>query len=86
MGRTPIVLDHAYKHGLSKSDILHAWKNAYVERVREGKYPPEHVSIGPDRSGRDIQLVSVWNEDLGRPVIFHAMRATRTVKQEIGVL
>ena len=26
MGRTPIVLDHAYKHGLSKSDILHAWK------------------------------------------------------------
>lgn len=26
MQSMPIVLEHAYKHGLSKRDIIHAWK------------------------------------------------------------
>ena len=38
MQSTPIVLEHAYKHGLSKRDIIHAWKNAYIERRRDGRY------------------------------------------------
>ena len=38
MQSMPIVLEHAYKHGLSKRDIIHAWKNAYIERGRGGRY------------------------------------------------
>ncbi len=82
----PLVVRHAYKHGLSKRDILHAWKNAYVETVRSGPYPPQHVLIGPDTAGRDLQLLAVWNDDLQRWVIFHAMPATRKAKRETGLM
>lgn len=54
MQSTPIVLEHAYKHGLSKRDIIHAWKNAYIERRRDGRYAFERVLIGPDRAGRAV--------------------------------
>ena len=86
MQSTPIVLEHAYKHGLSKRDIIHAWKNAYIERSRRGAYPPQHISIGPDRQGRDVELISVWNEELAAWVVFHAMKATPKLKREIGLM
>lgn len=86
MRSRPIVASHAYQHGLSKQDILHAWRTAYKEHVRHGPYPPQHVMIGPDATGHDIQLVAVWNEEKERWVIFHAMRATNKVRKAPGLL
>ena len=84
-GEEVFVHNHAYKHGLDREDILHAWENAYASQPRTGPWPPQYVSIGPDRHGRDVQIVSVWDDDDCRWVIFHAMLATSGVRRELGV-
>lgn len=80
MSSRPIVLAHAYKHGLSKEDILHAWKNAYVSRDRVDGWPFEKIAIGPDCNGRDVQFSMAWSDRRGTWVIFHAMYATKGVR------
>ena len=82
---TPIVLEHAYKHGLSNRGIIHAWKNAYIERRRDGRYAFERVLIGPDRAGRAVQLVEAWDERKNRFVILHAMHLTQGMRNELGL-
>ena len=76
---------HAFKHGLSETNIRCAWENAYVSQVRTGPWPPQHVALGFDEQGHEIQLVCVWDDDNHRWVIFHAMRATKKVRKELGV-
>lgn len=85
MGRTPIVLEHAYKHGLSKRDILHAWKNAHVEAPRQGDWAFERALVGPDSKGRSIQLIAAWDDRRGAWAIFHAMPLRRNMMQELGL-
>lgn len=85
MQSMPIVLEHAYKHGLSKRDIIHAWKNAYIERGRGGRYAFKRVLIGPDRAGRAVQLVEAWDERRNRFAILHAMHLTQSMRNELGL-
>lgn len=85
MDNEPTIHPYAYKHGLAKGDILHAWSNAYASQARTGPWPSQHVSVGPDRKGRDVQIVSVWNADERTWVIFHAMAATDKVRRELGI-
>ena len=85
MGRDPIVANHAFKHGLLKEDILHAWRNAYITRERIGENEREHLSIGPDRKGRDLQIVFAWNREEETWLIYHAMPLTKGVRNETEI-
>lgn len=51
--------ESARKHGVSDTDILHAWENAL--RLIEYEYDGEDrlLVIGPDASGRLLELVAV---------------------------
>ena len=61
----------ARKHGVADADILHAWRNQlrYVELERNGVI--QYLTIGPDRSGRLLELIVPSDEPLR---IIHAMR------------
>lgn len=85
MGSAPIVEEHAFKHGVSKRDIVHAWRNSYAGRERVGARAFERVLVGPDRRGRDIQLVEVWDACRQSWIVIHAMPLTRSVKAELGL-
>lgn len=85
MGKDPIVANHAFKHGLSKEDILHAWRNAYISRQRIGGRAFERISVGPDCSGRDVQVIFAWDRSRGNWTIFHAMPLTKGVKRELEI-
>lgn len=80
----PLVVKHAYKHGLSKRGILHAWEYAYTAKARVDGRSFERILVGPDGKGRDIQLVELWDERRQRMVIIHAMPLTSGGKQELG--
>lgn len=60
----------ARKHGVSDADILHGWENAL--RIVEYEYDGETrlLVIGPDASGRLLELVAVPSEEPTR--IIHA--------------
>ncbi len=53
------IVGSARKHGVSDSDILHAWENAirYVEYEYQGE--DRLLVIGPSRSGALLELVAV---------------------------
>lgn len=80
----PLVAKHAYKHGLSKRDILQAWEYAYTAKSRVDGRSFERILVGPVGKGRDIQLVELWDERRQRMVIIHAMPLTSGGKQELG--
>ena len=80
----PLVVKHAYKHGLSKRDILHAWEYAYTAKARVDGRSFERILVGPAGKGRDIQLVELWDERRQRMAIIHAMPLASGGKQELG--
>lgn len=51
--------DSPRRHGVSDTDLLHAWENAL--RLIEYEYDGEDrlLVIGPDTSGRLLELVAV---------------------------
>jgi hypothetical protein len=61
------IRDSPRKHGIADSDIRHAFVNAI--RLVDQEYDGEArvLLIGPDRSGRLLELVAVAG-----PVIIHA--------------
>ncbi len=65
------IVHSARKHGLADDDVLHAWRNQlrYVELERNGVI--QYLAIGPDRSGRLLELVIPSDEPQR---IIHAMR------------
>lgn len=74
---------HALKHRLSEEDIKYAWDNFVSRRLRKGG--DYWVSVGFDRSGREIELVGAILAD-GTILVIHAMSpATKRLKRELGL-
>lgn len=64
------VLRSAFRHGVLTEDIHHALRNSLV--VDEiGEDPVRYLMLGPDRSGRLLELV-VLDRPQG-PAVIHAM-------------
>lgn len=64
------IRDSAHDHGLTDEAILHAWRNAqrYVEL--EYKREPQLLVIGPDQTGRPLELIVPLDD--GPQRIIHA--------------
>ena len=79
-----VVHPHALKHGISESDILHAWENFIAKQQRTAPREDEIVAIGATADGMLIQLVV---KDLGNVLlIFHAMvPPSEKVMRELGL-
>lgn len=52
------IVEHAFKHGVSPSDIEHAWRNFVRKQHRGVPHEGEVVMIGPDTKGRLMQIVA----------------------------
>ena len=62
---------NATKHGLSKEQILHAWKNAVAVARRDADDGfVDYVAIGFDQNGRPIEMTADWKPK--RFLIYHA--------------
>ena len=81
---TVMVAEHALKHGLTESEILHAWEN-YVKMQQRPAPSEEYVAaIGCTQSGDMAQMVAVIVED--GYLIIHAMTPPTTkVLKELGM-
>jgi hypothetical protein len=65
----PRILQSAYKHGISQSDILHAYRN-FIEVRTHAK--DGLVYVGPAQNGNLLELGIVKIEQ--EWIIVHAMR------------
>lgn len=80
-----IIDEHAFKHGVSESDIEHAWEFFARKQYRGAPNEGEIVLVGYDRKGRFVELVAA--ERSFGIIIFHAMRPpTHKVLHELKMM
>ena len=80
-----VIHPHAFKHGLSESDIRHAWEHFARKQYRGSPNEGEIVLVGCDQRGRFVELVAA--ERSSAIVVFHAMRPpTRKVLIELKMV
>lgn len=76
--------DHALKHGIEQEDIEYAWEHFAALRHRGSPRDGEIVLVGPDRSGRPMQVIAV--ETSFGVLIYHALRPPqRSTLKELGI-
>jgi hypothetical protein len=76
------IVGSAYKHGLEKSDILHAFScDIYNETLQV--YPNKTLVIGYDTKTRLIEIICdiITDEHV---VIFHAMECRKFYRERIN--
>lgn len=79
-----ILVEHAFKHGLSEKDIACAWQNYLVRQYRGAPHEGEVVAVGCDAHGRLIEMVAA--ERSFGTVLFHAKHPpTEKVLRELGL-
>ena len=80
-----IVVEHAYKHGLSFEQIEYAWNHPVRKQYRGAPQEGQILLIGLDREGRFIELIAA--EHSYGTVIYHAIEPpTRAVLIELEML
>ena len=64
--------DSAFRHGISREDIRHAFQNYKYDGPMEG-YENKYIRIGFDHAGNLLELM--YNElDDHTAIVFHAMK------------
>jgi hypothetical protein len=72
----------AFRHGISKEDILIAYKNRIFDAAIDG-LPEKYAIIGFDRAGNPLEVLYNPVDD-NTISIFHAMRARKSFVKLLG--
>ena len=74
-----IILNSAYKHGISDKNIEFVYENAITSIVLE-EFPLKIMLFGFDTVGRALEIGYFVNE-LGEDIIIHAMKLRKEYKE-----
>ena len=70
---------------ISEQDALQAWRNAVAVVNRTYSPPDIYAAAGSDSKGRMLELLGIELED-GTLMIYHAMKLTRKMSSELGLI
>lgn len=70
---------------VTKQDVQTAWIRQVKRQVREGLHPTQIAAVGFDDKGRLLQMVATYDPNIDTVLIFHAMRATKSLLKELGL-
>jgi hypothetical protein len=71
-----VILDSAYKHGISKENILYCLLHFHNDIILD--YPPaKRIFAGFDNAGRALEIVAIEDDEQDRLVVIHAMKLTK---------
>jgi len=71
-----VILDSAYKHGISKENIFYCLLHFHNDIVLD--FPPtKRVFAGFDNVGRALEIVAIEDDEHDCLVVIHAMRLTK---------
>jgi len=73
----------AFRHNISKEDILHAIRNKIRAGAIDG-FLEKYVIIGPDRTGNPIEVMynPIDNDHIN---VFHAMKVRKSMIKILGL-
>ena len=71
-----VIQDSAYKHGISKGNILYCLLHFHNDIVLN--YPPvKRIFVGFDDIGRALEIVAIEDNEQDRLVVIHAMKLSK---------
>ena len=71
-----VILDSAYKHGISKENILYCLLHFQNDIVLD--HPPiKRLFAGFDNMGRALEIIAIEDEEQEHLVVIHAMKLTK---------
>ena len=71
-----VILDSAYKHGISKENILYCLLHFHNDIVLD--FPPvKRVFAGFDDMGRALEIIAIEDEEYNQLFVIHAMKLTK---------
>jgi hypothetical protein len=68
-----IILDSAYKHGITEESILYCIFHFHNDIVIN-EPPPKRLLIGFDHLGNAIEVIVIEDDEKNRKVVIHAMK------------
>jgi len=70
----------AFKHGVEVDDVVHAVENATeIIDLDSESDPPKVLVIGPDRSGRWLEII--WLRLADHDLVIHAMKLRKVFER-----
>ena len=78
----PRIMDK--RPDITVNDVLDAYASPVATQPRLGTDPPQHVGVGVDGKGRNLEWVGaqIGDDDL---LIYHCMPVTKTTLDELGL-
>ena len=73
----------AFRHGISREDIIHSLKNIIYTEAIEG-LPERWVAVGFDRAGNPLEITYDPVDD-NSIIVFHAMKARKSFIKMLGL-
>ena len=71
-----VILDSAYKHGISAESIFYCLLHSHNDIVIDDP-PIKRVFVGFDNVGRALEIVAIEDDEQDRLVVIHAMKLTK---------
>jgi hypothetical protein len=68
-----IILNSAYKHGVSKAGIFSCLLNFRYDAILDDP-PPKRLFIGFDHAGNALEVIAIENYEQSCLVVIHAMK------------
>jgi len=75
--------ESAFRHGISREDILYAYNNRIYDAAVDG-LPEKYAVIGFDRAGNHLEILYNPVDD-NTISIFHAMKARKSFIKMLGL-
>ena len=71
-----VILDSAYKHGISAENIYYCLLHCNNDIVLSLS-PAKRVFVGFDNGGRALEIIAIEDDEQDRLVVIHAMKLTK---------
>jgi len=79
-GMEIVILDSAYKHGITKQSILFCLLH-FLNDIVMGDPPPKRLFVGFDHRGTLLEIIAIEDEEQDRLVVIHAMKLRKQFYQ-----
>ena len=78
-----IIIESAYKHGISATEIMHVFENA-INSITLEEFPVKIMLFGFDTMGRALEIGYFVNDN-GDEIIIHAMKLRKIYQKYLAI-
>jgi len=83
IGMDIVILDSAFKHGITEESILSCLFNVRGDKVLDDS-SPKHLLAGFDNLGNALEIIAIEDDEQKRLTVIHAMKLRKQFYYLLG--